>query len=259
MRGLKRSYLVVGILSFKLERNWELSWGSSATLEFSAMEAGMTRQNVETILAGLPPSLADLGRDIASQFDREFANGAVTTLRFPVQASLLTREAFDHFRNTEWLLTAGPDNYFGPNYQLAVLRRKVALSPKPEFCFHSTEATNHSDILAEGLFPGNRVGRSPRRRDFGDSEHYIFASLTLDEATRWVERLGNRGDFCIYQLRVRGFDLIPDPCAVMIDGRAEGYILTTDHVPATLIVDVIHLEWSTRITKEPVPFGPEPI
>jgi hypothetical protein len=57
------------------------------------------------------------------------------------------REAY-HFRATNWLLDAGPDNHRGPGMQRAILRQNVLSYPK--FCFHASETTNHQGILARG-------------------------------------------------------------------------------------------------------------
>jgi hypothetical protein len=195
----------------------------------------MNRQKVQQIIAGLPLSLAGIRTAISGKIEREFASATeVPKFRFPVHESLMTRAAYDHFRTTDWLLNAGPDIYWGPGMQVAVLRQKVLVYP--EFCFHATEATKLQDILKyNGLYPGNRVGQSPRYPTFCDSVHYIFAALTSEEAATWVERLADRGDFRIYKVRVEGFGLVPDPCAGMVDGRPDGYILNTDHVPLSLI------------------------
>ena len=198
----------------------------------------MNTQDIRQIVAGLPTPLTGLGEAISIRIQEEFAGREVVPrFRFAIHEAIMTCQVYDHFRGTSWLINAGPDPFFGQGMQLAVIRRKTYVEPAPTFCFHATEAENKESIEKTGLLPGSRIGKIPRRNAFVDSVHYIFASLELKDATTWIDRLAERGDFLIYRVRIHGFCLIPDPCAGEIDGRPDGYILDTDRVPRTLLLD----------------------
>jgi len=152
----------------------------------------------------------------------------VDVYRFPEPC--VTPNLYAHFKNSEWLLQAGPLGS-GPGeltlsiYERALLYRKL---PDGGICYHATEVRNQKNIELEGLRIGVDCGQRLRDARFPDAIYYIHASKTLENAIEWCSRLNNREGFVIFPIRIRdaGYHLLADPCG----GDDTSFIIETDHV-----------------------------
>jgi hypothetical protein len=192
----------------------------------------MGRTEFERFVSALPPQFGAIRQAMLTVLDMRYATtGTIEKFMFPAAEELLDRAAYDYFRGTQWLLTAQPDPYFGPGMHLVSLWEKRLLFPPDGLCYHATPAENAPGIEAEGLRPGNRVGRRSRRPEYPDSVHYIYVSPTEEEARRWIaERFGGDGDWLIYPVRVDGVGVTRDPKSAG-GGTCVGFIINADHVP----------------------------
>jgi hypothetical protein len=146
------------------------------------------------------------------------------SVRFIAPQGTLVSEIYDLFRDTDLLLSCARRDVQG---DLGFLTPKRVLVAPYERCYHATAATNEPGIRSSGLRIGRDVqGAAARGGLYSDSEQYIHASLSEEQALVWYyDRFGQdqRGVVLAVDLHAAGIRLLGDP-------RSDGGIIEATRI-----------------------------
>jgi hypothetical protein len=153
-------------------------------------------------------------------------------IRFPVLPADITDEMVVGFLESPFFLSGYLNqNTSGEDRVIVTLYEKRRPDPRPSELFHATRQRNVDQILSVGLLPGRAVGAPIRGRRFWESQHYIYASSTVERAETWFRQwLGEKEHGVILRVR-RRTEVFFDPCSNDGDDFL-GLILETRHVPS---------------------------
>ncbi len=157
------------------------------------------------------------------------ADGGV---HFYLPAATLSLDMVTSFHGTSFLLVPMPSNDFGGQLHVSI-RSKDILSEPPATCFHATPLRNESRIRILGLLTGYAAGVAPRSRNYADSQFFIYAATTENEARQWYcDRLGDSEPGVLIPIDIQRLAcrLVCDPCS-RGPTMTHGYILETAFVP----------------------------
>jgi hypothetical protein len=201
----------------------------------------MKRDEIEGVMAALPPELGFLKQGMAARVNDVFARDSVPgVFSFAVEGRDMTPAVYDFFRYSDWLLLSLPDKFLGAGKERASLRKKRYVTQPVTVCYHATPAENRAGFQERGLLPGYKVNKGGRGAMFKDSPYYIFVSPTANHAIDWCERFGQPGKYLIYPVHLANS---PTPIRVFADplsvnthtGSIEGFILETDEIEPGLL------------------------
>lgn len=187
----------------------------------------MDEQGKALLIASIPPAFSTFREALNSGELVDRREGR--SLKLVAPQGTLVSDIYDLFRPSNLLLSCARRDNQG---DIGFITPKCVVNLPTNVCYHATPAANDAGIRSSGLLLGRDVpGLVLRDGLYSDSEQYIHASRTEEQAVTWYYDIFGH-DQCGVVLAI---DLGAARCRLLSDPRSDDGIIETTRIETQYI------------------------